>query len=77
MKIRSTQGVKGVGWGPENALMRVEGVGGPEGCCHGRQQEAVHGAAPLSSPKKAKERFECERMSEKRERQKKEKSPGI
>lgn len=31
MRIRRGQGLKGVGWGLENALMRVEGVGELEG----------------------------------------------
>lgn len=80
MRIRRGQGLKGVGWGLENALMRVEGVGELEGLLPWSRSRFLELLLCHNNNKKkktTKERFECERTSEKRERQKGEKSPGI
>lgn len=62
--------------------MRVEGVGELEGLLPWTPAGASSWSCSFviiekKKKKEAKERFECERTSEKRERQKGEKSPGI
>lgn len=74
--MRRGQGVKGAGWGLGNALMRVEGVGELEGLLPWTPAGASSWSWSfvIMKKKKAKERFECERTSEKRDKKRGKKS---